>query len=206
MKNKKIYGNTAFERQIIKLGVNNELNCRRIIELFQLEGARNPEEKTIDEILKLHQLYLIEIDEEITDGKWWGDIYMNSQLKWLRELDDDIFRNIADGKLLSLKNSEKNNEKTILGDYSKKQCQRCGNVHDEIEKMYVISVNCSISGVFTESQDPMNPDFFEFRKTSPDSMVVLCDKCRWEIIKTINVPSLFPDVYFSDEKCLKTVL
>ena len=167
------YGHTKIQKKIIKLGRENRLTVKKILDLFGKENKRD----AVDEIEKLIEMKLVERDKKTTDDK--RNIYENSRLIWKHKKGDALPFDLGEVIHDPVADFMYETEDHFYLHFYKKQCQRCGK-NIKHEDPCCSSLKCDI-------------DFDEDNKISGWSstydMIVLCKSCLNELETWLNIPT-----------------
>ena len=164
------YGHTDIQKEIIRLGEDDNLTVKKILELF----GNDDERRAVEEIFKLRDMGLIKFDANTMDEK--RGLYTTTKLIWIHNKKAEM--PLDPGEVIHdpVADYMYEQEGQFLKHYTDNICQKCGKKSSDIR---CINLDCDVS-----QDDNLNMEYF----ASPFDMIAICEKCRNDLKIWFNIP------------------
>jgi hypothetical protein len=165
------YGHTYIQKEIIRLGKEDNLTVKKIQDLFGRETVKNSRDVRF-EIWKLFEMKLVRWDEKTLDKE--GNINENSRLIWVHKSDrlpidpGEAIHDSTSGFMYE-------QEEQFYQHFNNNICQKCGKKGKEF---FYVSTRCEPCGSNHEGINWL---------ILPHFMVVLCKNCHEEHVQWLNI-------------------
>ena len=152
------------------MGEKGKLTIGKMYQIF----GEGEEKKAIDEICRLRLIDLIIPDKATMDEK--GMPYEETKLLWLPKKGDEM--PLDPGPLIHDPVADFMSEQQVqfISNFKNCVCQRCGEKNEEI---FCINLECDM-----KEDKEYNVEYV----ASPWDMIAICEKCRNELRKWLNIP------------------
>jgi hypothetical protein len=164
------YGHTDIQKEIIRLGEEDNLTVKKILELF----GKDDERKAGEEIFKLRDIGLIKFDANTMDKE--RNLYTTTRLIWIHnnkaEMPWDPGEVIHD----PVADYMYEQERQFMKNYTDNICQKCGKKSKDIR---CINLDCGVI-----EDDNLNIEYF----ASPFDMIAICKNCMNDLKTWFNIP------------------